>query len=324
MLSLELSDCASLLQIENDIMNPKQKPTRDFIGYADQPPAVQWPNEARIAVNFCINYEEGGELCILDGDDRSESRLSDVAVSARIGNRDLNIESSYEYGSRVGYWRLLRAFNDRGLKATVNLVGLAGEKNPSALAAMIDSGFDLHPHGWRWIDYDSVSEAQEREFIQRSIEQVRELTGKPPLGYYAGLPSLHTRRLVVEAGSFLYDSDVYNDDLPYWSPDYPNLLLIPYSLDTNDSKFGRGEHDYQLGEEFFHYLRDSFDQLYAEGEMQPKMMTIGLHARLIGRPGRIGSLHNFLDYLLAHDRVWICRRDDLANYWSEHYPNPVA
>jgi len=186
---------------------------------------------------------------------------------------------------------------------------------------MIDAGFDLQPHGWRWIDFDSVDEDAEREFIRRSIEQVHELTGSAPLGYYAGLPSLNTRRLVVEAGSFLYDSDVYNDDLPYWSPDYPGLLLVPYSLDTNDSKFGRGDHDYQVGEEFFTYLKDSFDTLYAEGETHPKMMTVGLHARLLGRPGRIGSLHRFLDYLLGHPRVWICRRDDLARYWAEHYPN---
>src|SRR5210317_1236110 len=296
------------------------RPTRDFIGYAGHPPEVVWPDKARIAINFCINYEEGGELCVLNGDDRSEQRLSDVAVDTRIGNRDLNIESSYEYGSRVGYWRLMRAFTGRGLKATVNLVGLAGEQNPRALRAMIDSGFDLQPHGWRWIDFDSIDEAAERDYIESSIEQVRELTGSPPLGYYAGLPSLNTRRLVVEAGCFLYDSDVYNDDLPYWSPDYPQLLLLPYSLDTNDSKFGRGEHDYQLGDEFFKYLKDSFDTLYAEGETHPKMMTVGLHARLLGRPGRIGSLHRFLDYILGFDRVWIARRDDIARYWREHYP----
>ena len=233
-------------------MNDKFTPTRDFIGYADQPPPVVWPDEARVAVNFCINYEEGGELCILNGDDRSEVRVSDVAVTARHGNRDLNIESSYEYGARVGYWRLLKAFTDRGLQATVNLVGLAGEQNPKALRAMIDAGFDLQPHGWRWIDFDSLDEATERDYIQRSIKQVQELTGTAPLGYYAGLPSLNTRKLVVEAGSFLYDSDVYNDDLPYWSSDYPELLLVPYSLDTNDSKFGRAEHDYQVGEEFYH------------------------------------------------------------------------
>jgi len=305
-------------------MSDDSSPSRDFIGYADQPPAVVWPDEARIAVNFCINYEEGGELCVLNGDDRSEVRVADVAVATRIGGRDLNIESSYEYGSRVGYWRLLKAFTDRDLMATVNLVGLAGWQNPKALRAMIDAGFDLQPHGWRWFDYNDLEASAERECIRNSIEQVRQLTGEPPLGYYAGLPSLNTRRLIVEEGNFLYDSDVYNDDLPYWSPDYPELLLVPYSLDTNDSKFSRGDHDYQLGDEFFTYLKDSFDILYAEGETQPKMMTIGLHARLIGRPGRIGSLHKFLDYVLGHERVWVCRRDDLARYWAEHYPNPEA
>lgn len=305
-------------------MNDTNRPSRDLIGYANQPPEVVWPDNARIAVNFCINYEEGGEMCVLNGDDRSEVRLSDVNVDARIGGRDLNIESSYEYGSRVGYWRILEAFSKRGLKATVNLVGLAGWQNPVALQAMIDAGFDLQPHGWRWLDYYDMDPSEEREYIRNSIEQVRELTGEAPLGYYAGLPSMNTRRLVVEAGNFLYDSDVYNDDLPYWSRDYPELLLLPYSLDTNDSRFGRGESGYQLGDEFITYLKDSFDILYAEGETRPRMMTVGLHARLIGRPGRIASLHRFLDYLQAQERVWICRRDDLARYWAEHYPNTAA
>ena len=296
-------------------------PTRNLIGYADAPPNIAWPDSARIAVNFCINYEEGGELCILNGDDRSETRLSDVAVEPRIGGRDLNIESSYEYGSRVGYWRLLKAFTDRGLQATVNLVGLAGEQNPRALAAMIETGFDLQPHGWRWIDYNTLSETEEREHIQRSIDQVVALTGEPPLGYYAGMPSMNTRKLVVEFGNFLFDSDVYNDDLPYWSDDYPGLLLVPYSLDTNDSRFGRAEHAYQVSDDFFQYLKDSFDQLYLEGETQPKMMTIGLHARLLGRPGRIGALHQFLDYITGHDRVWVCRRSDLVRHWAEQFPD---
>jgi peptidoglycan/xylan/chitin deacetylase (PgdA/CDA1 family) len=299
---------------------PPQIPTRDFIGYRNQPPEVVWPGAARIAVNFCINYEEGGELCVLNGDDRSEARLSDVAVEARIGRRDLNSESSYEYGARVGYWRVFEAFTERGLQATVNLVGLAGEQNPHPLRAMIDAGFDLQAHGWRWIDYDRLPEEEERAHIARSIEQATALTGAPPLGYYAGLPSLNTRRLVVEAGNFLYDSDVYNDDLPYWSADYPSLLLVPYSLDTNDSRFGRGERCYQVGEEFFQYIKDSFDQLYGEGATRPKMMTIGLHARLLGRPGRIGALHRILDYMLGHDRVWICRRGDIARHWVENHP----
>jgi len=299
-------------------------PTRDFIGYGAEPPQVVWPGEARIAVNFCINYEEGGELCVLDGDDRSEVRLSDVAVKTRVGRRDLNVESSYEYGSRVGYWRLLRAFTNRGLQATVNLVGLAGEKNPNALMAMIDAGFDLQPHGWRWIDHDTLSGDDERRHMAWSIAQIKALTGAPPLGFYAGLSSMNTRRLVAEAGTFLYDSDVYNDDLPYWSPDYPGLLLVPYSLDTNDSRFGRGERSYQIGEEFFTYLKDSFDVLYGEGATHPKMMTVGVHARLLGRPGRIGALHRILDYMLGHERVWICRRDDLAQHWAKMYPDERA
>ena len=296
-------------------------PTRDFIGYGANPPHAAWPNGARIAVNFCINYEEGGELCILNGDDRSETRISDVAVEARTGARDLNIESSYEYGARVGTWRLLKAFRDRNLVATVNLVGLAGEQNPQALQAMIEAGFDLQPHGWRWIDYEDVPEAHERGYIAKSIAQVKALTGKAPLGYYAGMPSANTRKLVVEAGSFLYDSDVYNDDLPYWSPDYPGLLLIPYSLDTNDSRFGRAERSYQIAAEFVTYITDSFDQLYAEGESCPKMMTIGLHARILGRPGRIAALHRILDYMLKHKDVWICRRSDIATHWAQHHPD---
>lgn len=299
-------------------------PTRDFIGYNDEPPEVRWPEEARVAVNFCINYEEGGERCILDGDDRSEMRLSDVAVESRIGERDLNIESSYEYGSRVGYWRLLKAFTGRGLGATVNLVGLSGEKNPHPLRAMIDAGFDLQLHGWRWIDYNTVPAAVERDMIRRGIAQAVDLTGEAPLGYYAGLPSMNTRRLVVEAGTFLYDSDVYNDDLPYWSPDHPGLLLIPYSLDTNDSKFGRAEGAYQVADDFVTYIKDTFDVLYAEGETRPQMMTIGLHARLIGRPGRIAALHRILDYMTGHDRVWICRRCDLARHWIANHPKSTG
>ncbi|MGB5708203.1 MAG: polysaccharide deacetylase family protein [Arenicellales bacterium] len=293
---------------------------RDLIGYQNQPPYADWPGDARIAVNFCINYEEGAELCILNGDDRSEVRLSDVVVEARIGARDLNIESSYEYGARVGYWRLIEAFTSRDLKATVNLVGLAGHYNPHALGAMIEAGFDLQPHGWRWIDYDSLSEHEERKHIQKSIQQVIKLTGAPPLGYYAGLPSIHTRRLVIEAGSFLYDSDVYNDDLPYWVSgfDRPHLVL-PYSLDTNDSRFGRKE-GYQIGDDFFTYIKDSFDFLYREGDKSPKMMTIGLHARLLGRPGRIGALHRILDYMLEHERVWICSRNEIACHWAERHP----
>ena len=298
----------------------RTEPQRDLIGYADNPPAVRWPDNARVAVNFCLNFEEGGELCTLNGDTQSETRVSDLLVETRFHARDLNIESNYEYGSRVGYWRILRAFTDRSLVGTVNLVGLAGELNPRALDAMIEAGFDLQPHGWRWIDYHTLSEDEEREHIEMSIEQVKRLTGEPPLGYYAGMPSINSRRLVVEAGSFLYDSDSFADDLPYWTHEFgrPHLVL-PYSLETNDSRFGRAQ-GYEVGNDFFTYIRDTFDCLHEEGETRPAMMTIGLHARLLGRPGRIKALHNIMDHMLARGDVWICRRGDLAQHWAEHHP----
>jgi allantoinase len=261
-------------------------PSRDLTGYGARPPHAGWPGDARIAVNFCINYEEGAEMCVLNGDERSEVRVSDMVVKGRPGGRDLNMESNYEYGSRVGYWRILKSFTERGLPATVNLVGLAGELVPEPLAAMIEAGFDLQPHGWRWIDYYGMPEAEERALIRQSREQVRQLTGTPPMGYYAGMPSINTRRLAIEEGYF-FDSDCYNDDLPWWTNDFGKPhLVIPYSLETNDSRFGRGE-GYQVGDEFFTYLKDSFDILYAEGEESPKMMTIGLHARLLGRPAAL-------------------------------------
>jgi allantoinase len=294
-------------------------PRRDLTGYGANPPDPKWPGNARIAVNFCINYEEGAEMCVLNGDDRSEARVSDLVVEARVGGRDLNMESAYEYGSRVGYWRLLRTFTDRGLPATVNLVGLAGEIAPEPLAAMVGAGFDLQPHGRRWIDYHDMVEEDECALIRQSCEQVERLTGSPPLGYYAGMPSTNTRRLAIEEG-YLFDSDCYNDDLPWWSHDYPRPhLVIPYSLETNDSRFGRRE-GFQVGEEFYTYMKDSFDVLYAEGADSPKMMTIGLHARLLGRPGRIGALHRILDYMAGHDRVWITRREDIARHWMAVHP----
>ncbi len=297
-------------------------PSRDFIGYADQPPHANWPGGARVAVNFCINYEEGAERSILNGDRQSEVRLSDVAVEGRIGRRELNIEHSYEYGSRVGYWRLLKAFTDRGLKATVNLVGLAGERNPLALAKMVAAGFDLQPHGWRWIDYDTLSQEEERAQLEMSIDQITRLTGAPPLGNYAGLPSINTQRLTAEMPCFLYYSDIYNDDLPYWSPDHHGLLAIPYSLDTNDSRFARAASGYQVAEEFVTYIKDTFEVLYAEGAERPKMMSVGLHARLLGRPGRIVALYRILDYIQSHADVWICRRGDIARHWQATHPDP--
>ena len=293
-------------------------PVRDLTGYGRTPPPAPWPDGKRIAVNFCINYEEGAERSILNGDDGSEDRIADVLVTRRIGARDLNIEQSYAFGARVGYWRLLDAFTQRGLPATVNLVGLAGELVPAPLAAMLDAGFDIQCHGWRWIDYHTLTEAQERDHIQRQIDQVVRLTGHPPLGYYAGLPSMNTRRLAADMG-FLYDSDSYDDERPYWSTEFSRpLLVVPYSLDTNDSRFSRSA-GYETGDQFFTYLKDSFDVLRAQGGT---MLTVGLHARLIGRPGRIGALWRILDYIAGHDDAWICRRSDIAKAWATAYPAP--
>lgn len=291
-------------------------PVRNMIGYGATPPRAPWPEGKRIAVNFCINYEEGGERCILNGDDGSEDRISDVIVDRVMGGRDLNIESSYNFGSRIGYWRLLRAFTDRGLPATINLVGLAGEQVPDPLAAMIGAGFDIQCHGWRWIDYATLTEDEERTHIAQSVAQVGRLTGAKPLGYYAGLPSLNTRRLVAEAG-FLYDSDAYDDERPYWSTEFSRpVLVLPYSLDTNDSRFSRGA-GYETGDQFVTYIKDSFDVLRAEGGT---MLTIGLHARLIGRPGRIGALWRILDYIAGHEDAWITRRCDIAHAWIDAHP----
>ncbi|MEM0943485.1 MAG: polysaccharide deacetylase family protein [Pseudomonadota bacterium] len=291
-------------------------PKRDLIGYGTEPPPAPWPGGARIAVNFCINYEEGGERSPLNGDDGAEARVSDLIVERRMGARDLNMESCYNFGARVGYWRLLKAFTERGLPATVNLVGLAGELVPQPLSAMIKAGFDLHPHGWRWIDFHTLSEAEERAMIQRSIDQVVALTGAAPLGYYAGMPSMNTARLAAEMG-FAYHSDVYDDERPYWQTEFSRpILAMPYSLDTNDSRFARGE-GYDTADQFERYIRDSFDVLYGEGG---GMLTIGLHARLIGRPGRIGALYRLLDYISEHEGAWIARRDDIARAWIAAYP----
>ncbi|MEM9059892.1 MAG: polysaccharide deacetylase family protein [Pseudomonadota bacterium] len=293
-----------------------ESPKRDMVGYGATPPTAPWPAGKRIAVNFCINYEEGGERSILNGDDGSEDRISDVIVERRMGGRDLNIESSYNFGSRVGYWRLLKAFTDRGLPATINLVGLAGEQVPEPLNAMLEAGFDIQCHGWRWIDYATLSEAEERTHIAQSVAQAERLTGAKPLGYYAGLPSVNTRRLVSEAG-FLYDSDAYDDERPYWSTEFSRpLLVLPYSLDTNDSRFARGA-GYETGDQFVRYIKDSFDVLRAEGGA---MLTIGLHARLIGRPGRIGALWEILDYISGHPDAWIARRCDIAQVWINAHP----
>lgn len=294
---------------------------RDLKGYGANPPNPQWPKGARVAVQFVLNYEEGGENCILHGDSGSEAYLWEVVGTPPLtGVRNMNIESVYEYGSRAGVWRVLRLFRERKLPITVYAVAMALERHPEVAQAMIDDGHEIATHGYRWIDYQYFGEEQEVEHLRKAIEIQERVTGSRPLGCYIGRISPNTRRLVAAEGGFLYNSDVYNDDLPYWEehPTGPQLL-IPYTLENNDMKFGTAQ-GFNSGQDFFTYLKDAFDVLYAEGEYAPKMMSIGLHCRLVGRPGRFAALARFLDYVQSHSDIWITRRVDIANHWHEHHP----
>jgi len=293
---------------------------RDLIGYGQHPPHPQWPNQARLALQFVINYEEGGENCILHGDAASESFLSEIiGAKPLLGVRNLNMESMYEYGSRAGFWRLHRLFTERDLPLTVYAVAMALEKNPEAGKAMVGAGWEVASHGYRWIDYQYVAEEVERSHIQKAIDIHTQVIGSRPLGFYQGRNSPNTRRLVVEEGGFWYDADSYADDLPYWNNDYGKPhLVIPYTLDNNDMRFATAQ-GFNSGDQFFTYLRDAFDVLYAEGETAPKMMSVGLHCRLSGRPGRTAALAKLLDYVQSHDSVWICRRVDIAQHWRQHH-----
>jgi putative urate catabolism protein len=294
-----------------------------MIGYGSTPPNSKWPMQARIAVQFVINYEEGGESCILHGDQTSETFLSEIVGAVPLnGLRHLNMESCYEYGSRAGFWRLHRMFTQRNIPVTVYGVAMALERNPEAVTAMLEADWEIATHGYRWIDYKYFSEEAEREHLGKAIAIHTQVTGSRPLGWYIGCNSQYTRKLVVEEGGFLYDSDSYADDLPYWVYDYSKPhLVIPYTLDNNDMRFATTQ-GFNSGEQFFCYLKDAFDVLYAEGETAPKMMNIGLHCRLVGRPGRAASLARFLDYLQHHEKVWLCRRIDIARHWHEHHqPN---
>jgi allantoinase len=294
---------------------------RDMIGYGENPPTVSWPNKARIAVQFVLNYEEGGENCILHGDESSESFLSDIVGAAPlVGQRNMNIESMYEYGSRAGFWRLHRLFTERALPLTVFGVTMAMQRNPEAVKAMLDADWEIASHGLRWIDYQNIELEQERAHIHEAIALHERLTGQRPNGWYTGRVSENTRLLVKETGQFLYDSDSYADDLTYWDTSRPKPhLVIPYSLETNDMKFVAAQ-GFNSGEQFFTYLRDAFDTLYAEGEQSPKMMSIGLHCRIIGKPARIASLVRFLDYIQQHEDVWVCKREDIAHHWHKNHP----
>jgi len=294
---------------------------RDMIGYGSTPPHPRWPREAKVAVSVVLNYEEGGESCVLHGDAHSESVLTDVGAQPLKNARNLNVESNFEYGSRVGFWEIMRALRERRVDATVYAVGMALERHPEAAAQIVDSGFEVACHGQRWIDYQFVSEDVERADIQRNIEIVTRMIGRRPLGWYTGRPSPNTRRLVVETGGFLYDSDAYNDDLPYWvRVSGRSHLIVPHSFDTNDSRLQRGG-DFATGEDFFVYCRDAFDWLYRLGsEGRPRMMTISLHSRIIGRPGRMGALLRLLDHMQGHQDVWLCNRSAIATHWMTQHP----
>ncbi len=294
---------------------------RDMLGYGAAPPHVNWPDDARIALQLVMNYEEGSENCVLHGDAASETFLSEIiGAQAFEGVRHKSMESLYEYGSRAGLWRLLRIFEERGIKLTVFGVAMALERNPEAAAAMVAAGHEIASHGWRWINYQDVDEQTEREHIRLAVATIERLTGTPPLGWYTGRDSPATRRLVVEHGGFLYDADSYADDLPYWEQvNGHSHLVVPYTLDCNDMRFATAQ-GFNSGEQFFTYLKDSFDVLYREGETTPKMMSVGLHCRLAGRPGRAAALERFLDYVQRHERVWICRRVDIARHWHAQHP----
>jgi allantoinase len=302
---------------------------RDLIGYGSTPPQARWPGNARVALQFVLNYEEGGENSVLHGDAGSEQFLSEMFSPAAFPARHLSMESIYEYGSRVGVWRILREFEQRALPLTIFGVSMALERHPDVTAAFAELGHEIACHGWRWVSYQDVPEAVEREHLQRGVEIIQRLIGARPTGWYTGRDSPRTRRLVAEFGGFEYDSDYYGDELPFWlqvrraDATLAPHLVVPYTLDANDMRFSLPQ-GFSHGEPFFQYLRDSFDVLYAEGAETPRMMSVGLHCRLVGRPGRFRALQRFLDHVAAHDRVWVCRRIDIARHWQATHPFDAA
>jgi putative urate catabolism protein len=297
---------------------------RDLIGYANNPPHPRWPQDARIALSFVLNYEEGGERNVLHGDLESESFLSEMVSAQPLqGARNMSMESLYEYGSRAGVWRLLKLFHKHDIPLTVFAVAMAAQRHPEVIKAMVAAGHEICSHGYRWIDYQYMDEALEREHLLDAIRILTELTGERPLGWYTGRTGPNTRRLVMEEGGFLYDSDTYDDDLPYWDPastdDKPHLV-IPYTLDTNDMRFTQAQ-GFNTGDDFYQYLKDAFDVLYAEGVAgAPKMLSIGMHCRLLGRPARIAALARFIEYVKSHEKVWCARRVDIARHWQATHP----
>ena len=297
--------------------------TRDLAGYAGKPPHPGWPGGARVALQFVLNIEEGAESCVLNGDEYSESYLHELpGRPARHGQRDLSAESMYEYGSRAGVWRILELFRCRGLPLTAFAVGRALELNPAIGAALHRDGHEIAGHGYRWLEYHDIPAEVERQHIRMTVAAIRQACGKPPVGWYTGRVSPNTRRLLQEERGFLYTSDAYNDDLPYWSGG-SSLLVIPYTLVNNDARYLL-PNGFASGDEFFGFLRDGFDQLWMEGASSPKMMTVGLHCRISGQPARAQALARFLDYVTARDAVWICRREEIARHWQACGPGPAG
>ena len=298
-------------------------PPRDFVGYGATPPHADWPGGASVAVQFVLNYEEGGERSVLDGDETSETFLSEIVGADAFPDRHMSMESLFEYGSRAGCWRVLRLFDRSGLPLSVFAVARALQRNPAFARAVVAAGHEVVGHGYRWLSYQAADEVTERQHLAEAVRTIRELTGSAPFGWYTGRDSPRTRRLVVEHGGFLYDSDSYADDLPYWTDvgGAPHLV-VPYTLDTNDMRLATVG-GFASGIDFEAHLRDAFDVLWREGEEgSPKMLSVGLHARLVGRPGRLAALERFIDHVMSRERVWVCRRVDIARHWAARHPPP--
>ena len=296
-----------------------KKNSRDFVGYGSKGKKISWPNEAKLALQFVLNYEEGGENSVLNGDKYSETFLSEIIGAKAIKGRHISMESIYEYGSKAGFWRLDKLFKENKIPVTIFGVGLALKQNPEVCNAIKNGDYEIAAHGYRWIDYQDIKKPVEKKHTQQAIKIIKDIFGSRPSGWYTGRCSPNTRDLVFEDGGFLYDSDSYSDDLPYWEErGKKKQLIVPYTLDNNDMRFATNQ-GFNTGDHFYNYLKDSFDVLYEEGKTNPKMMSVGLHCRLIGRPGRIQSLKRFIDYVSKFDDIWICKRVDIAKHWIKNY-----
>ena len=298
-----------------------KKYPRDMIGYGANNMNVVWPNNAKLALQIVLNYEEGAENSVLHGDKHSETFLSEIIGAQPIKGRHINMESLYEYGSRRGFWRIHELFQKKKIPLTIFGVAMALERNPEVCKAIKDADYEVACHGWRWIDYQNISKSIEKKHMDLAIKTIKKIFGQRPLGWYTGRCSPNTRELVMNEGGFLYDSDSYSDDLPYFEKrNNKKQLIVPYTLDNNDMRFATNQ-GFNSGDQFYNYLKDSFDVLYKEGETNPKMMSVGLHCRIVGKPGRLKSLERFLDYVLEHKDVWICKRIDIAKHWIKNYSN---